>query len=35
MKIVTGLVNKDEVNKRWVGYFEELLNVNDDRKANL
>ena len=27
------LVNKDEMNKRWVGYFEELWNVTANREA--
>ena len=27
------LVNKGDVNKRWAGYFEGLLNVNDNRVA--
>ena len=27
------VVDKEEVSKRWTGYFEGLLNVNDNRLA--
>ena len=27
------VVDKEEVSRRWAGYFEGLLNVNDDRVA--
>ena len=29
------LVNKDEVKKRWAGYFEGFLNLNDNRVATV
>ena len=29
------VVDKEEVSKRWAGYFEGLLNVNDDRVATI